>query len=49
MREKKRMLGEDALRQIPKEVTDIGLGKEPKTEGEAFQVAFYHLRWELIF
>lgn len=50
MREKKKMLGEDDIEADPKgEVTDLGLEKEPEMEGEAFQVPFCHLGWELIF
>lgn len=44
------MLGEDGTEtNLKGEVTDPDMEKEPKLEGGAFQVAFYHLVWELIF
>lgn len=50
MREKEKMLREDGIGANPKgKVTDPAMEKDPKTEGEAFQVAFYHLVWKLIF
>lgn len=50
MREKEKMLVEDGIGANPQgEVTDPAMEKDPKTEREAFQVAFYHLVWKLIF